>query len=515
MRTSTTAAGIVMNTDSNDRSYGRILKTTFIMGVSSVITTILGIVRVKIIALMLGPSGMGLTGIYMTITSVVTAVSGMGIRESGVRQIAEAAGTGDCDRISRTAGSLRRAALLSGIAGLIGLLLLSGKVSELTFGSRDHGYDIALLSLATLFGAVSGGQTALIQGMRRVRDLAKVTVLGALMGTISSVPVIYFWGESGIASYLVIVAATGVLTSWWFSRRIASVTPSMSWNEALSEAKPLMRLGSALMLGALLTPCTQYLVRTFIVRNEGLSAAGIYHASTTLSVIYVHVILNAMITDFYPRLSQASNDNTLCRSLINDQIEVGLLLAVPGILAIMTFTPLVITVLYSTQFMAAVDILRWQILGVMLQVVAWPMGFMLRAKGRGKMFLSTELFASAVNLTLSWGGLAYFGLVGIGMAYFGMNVCYVILIYLIDRKYFQFSLEKLNIQLLTGVTIMTVTVFLTPLLVSMKMSIITNTCIVLIASVYSFKTLVERVDSKTSGLLLKIRRLLTFRTGDT
>jgi len=498
------------NAQKTDPSYRGILKSTFIMGASSVITTILGIVRVKAIALILGPSGMGLTGIYMTITSMASAVSGMGIRESGVRQIAEAFGTGDGQRVSRTATSIRRAALLSGIAGSLGLLVLSGRASEFTFGNALHRHDIALLSLATLFGAVSGGQTALIQGMRRVRDLAKVSMIGALMGTVCSIPIVYYFGRKGIASYLVVVAATGILTSWWFSRRITLATVTSGWRESLSEAKPLLKLGSALMLGALLTPCTHYLLRTFIVRFEGLGAAGVYHASTMLSVIYVHVILNSMITDFYPRLSAGSHDNAFCRSLINDQIEVGLLLAVPGILAIMTYTPLVIAIFYSSEFMGAVDILRWQILGVMLQVVTWPMGFMLRAKAKGKLFFYTELFANVLNLGLSWLGLVYFGLVGIGMAYFGMNLIYLILIYMIDRSNFQFTLAVVNVRLLAGFALATGIVFITPQYLSQTMYMVANTCIALLAAGYSIRTLAEKTDITSSQLLLKIRTKLSF-----
>ena len=493
-------------TESTGSPHRRILKSTFIMGGASVITTLLGILRVKVIALLLGPSGMGLTGIYVTITSLASTISGMGVRESGVRQIAEALGTDDQLRISRTVTSLRRAAVLSGFAGLCLLFFFSADVSRLTFGNSQRSYDIALLSLATFFGAVSGGQTALIQGMRRVGDLAKLSMIGALMGTVFSIPIIYYFGERGIASYLVVVAATGILTSWWYSRRIQVPAVTLGWKASLSEAKPLLKLGLALMLGALMTPCTHYLLRTFIIRHDGLSAAGVYHASTTLSVIYAHVILNAMITDFYPRLAAAAHDDNLCKSHINDQVEVGLLLVVPGVLTIMTFTPFVIAVFYSSQFMAAVDIFRWQILGVMLQVVTWPMGFMLRAKGNGLLFFWTELFSNLVNLSLSWIGITYFGLVGIGMAYFGMNLTYLALIYIIVKINYGFSFSMENFRLLAIFAFATGIVFLAPQYFSKNISMVIDTGIAGLAGTYSLKKLwVKSGNNALSGVLLKIR----------
>ena len=109
-------------------SYRRILKSTFIMGGSSVFNTLLGIVRTKVVAVILGPSGVGLAGIYVTVSNLISTLSGLGIGESGVRQIAGAHGTGDDTVVARTILSIRRVALLSGVAGL-SMLLFSAAAS--------------------------------------------------------------------------------------------------------------------------------------------------------------------------------------------------------------------------------------------------------------------------------------------------------------------------------------------------------------------------------------------------
>ncbi len=484
----------------------RILKSTFIMGGSSVVTTILGIVRIKIIAMILGPSGVGLTGIYQTMISMVSSVSGMGVRESGVRQIAGAMGTGDYERISRTVISVRRTALFTGLAGLCLMFFLSGSLSQFTFGSSDRATDLALLSAAIFFAAVSGGQTALIQGMRRIGDLAKLSMLGALLGTVFSVPIIYVFGERGIPSYLLIVFGTAVLTSWWYSSKIKMPTVALDWRDFLVETKPLLKLGLALMLGSLMSPFTQYLLRVLVVRQEGLGSAGVYQASTTLSVIYVSVILNAMVTDFYPRLSAAATDLRECKSLINHQIEIGILLAVPGILAILTLAPVVITLFYSSKFLPAVDILRWQILGVVLQVVTWPMGFMLRASGDGRTFLWTELFANGMLLSFAWFGIAHFGLPGIGMAFFGMNLFYWFLIQLIIGAKYKFRLTAVNFRLLALSALATGIVFAAPDLFPRKAGLIVSSCITLAVGTYSLRTLMVKAGiDAPANLLMKMK----------
>jgi enterobacterial common antigen flippase len=484
----------------------QILKSTFIMGGSSVINSLLGIARTKVIALLLGPSGMGLTGIYITITNLVSTFSGMGIGESGVRQIAGALGSTNPEIVSKTIRTVRKMALLTGGVGLAAMFLLRTHISNITFGNSGHSYDVALLSFTIFFGAVSAGQTALIQGMRRIGDLAKVSIFGAVLGTAVSIPVVYIMGERGIAAYLIMVSAMSFLASWWYSSRIDVVVAEMSWRESFAEARPLLKLGLALMLGSLMAAGTQYLLRVIVVRSLGLSAAGAYHASTTLALVYVGIILNAMLTDFYPRLSSVADDHPLCRSLINKQIEIGVLLAVPGILAIMTFAPFVIVIFYSAKFVLAVDILRWQILGVLLQVVSWPMGFMLRAKGDGKLFLLTELFANIMHLSLAWIGITHFGLTGIGIAFFIMNILYWLAIFMVITFKYGFSFESKVTQLLVAFTLGTAVVFLTPYFLPKMFYLLTNGLVTVSIGLFSLWQLCDKGSSEMiPGLFLKIK----------
>jgi Polysaccharide biosynthesis protein. len=98
-------------------TYGQILKSSAVIGGSSMLNIIIGIIRTKAMAMLLGPSGVGLMGLYGSITDLTISVAGMGINSSGVRQIAEAVGSDDTERIARTAAVLRRISILLGVLG--------------------------------------------------------------------------------------------------------------------------------------------------------------------------------------------------------------------------------------------------------------------------------------------------------------------------------------------------------------------------------------------------------------
>src|SRR5207244_4487802 len=142
--------------------------------------------------MLLGTAGFGLMGLYSSIADLTQSIAGMGINNSGVRQIAEAVGTGEAKRIARTTTVLRRISVFLGLLGALVLLVFCRPISQLTFDTPERAGAVALLSLVILFRTIANGQGALIQGMRRISDLAAANVLAAVLGTAIAIVLVYF-----------------------------------------------------------------------------------------------------------------------------------------------------------------------------------------------------------------------------------------------------------------------------------------------------------------------------------
>lgn len=486
-------------------SFGQILKSSALIGASSVLNIGIGIVRTKAMALLLGPAGMGLMSLYSSIADLAQAIAGMGINSSGVRQIAAAVGSGETERIAKTATVLRRTAVVLGLLGGTLLVLFSRQVSTLTFGNDQHAGAVALLSLAVCFSAIAGGQTALIQGMRRIADLARMGVLGALFGTVIGIPLVYFLREKGIVPALVGVAAMSILTSWWYSRKVEIQPAAMSGTEVRREAVALLKLGFAFMASGFLTMGAAYAVRLIVLRKVSFEAAGLYQSAWALGGLYVGFILQAMAADFYPRLTAVSKDNSECNRLVNEQAQISLLLAGPGVIATLTFAPVVIALFYSAKFGAAVVILRWICLGMTLRVIAWPMGFILVAKGEQTLFLCADFVAALVHAGLAWLCVARFGLVGAGAAFFGLYVWHGLFVYFIVHWLSGFRWSAANRK--TGLVFLSLiaAVFCGFYVLPLWLATGLGTLAALLSGVYSIRVLVNLVSAER--LPAPIRRL--------
>ena len=113
------------------------------------------------------------------------------------------------------------------------------------------------------------------------------------------------------------------------------------------------------MISGLLTMGAAYAVRILVLHDEGVEAAGLYQAAWAISGLYVTVVLQSMGTDFYPRLAGVIQDSAAVTRLVNEQTQVSLLLAGPGVIATITFSHLVVIAFYSVEFTAAPGLMRW------------------------------------------------------------------------------------------------------------------------------------------------------------
>lgn len=432
---------------SRPRTYGQIIKSSVLIGGASVANLALGIIRTKAIALILGPAGVGLFGLYGSIVDLARSVAGMGITSSGVRQIADAVGTGDHHQIGKTVMTLRRVTVLLGALGASLVALLCQPISRLTFGDSSHDVAIALLALVVFFSIVSAGQLALVQGMRRIADLARANVIGGLCGTVFSILIVYFFNKGGVVPALVCVSAMGIFTSWWFARKVKVERVAMKLTDLSQEVSTLLKLGFVFMASGFMGMGVAYMVRALVLRQMGEEAAGFYQAAWTLGGLYVGFILEAMGADFFPRLASVARDNHQCNRFVNEQAEVSLLMAGPGVIGTLTFAPLIIQLFYSSRFGPSVELLRWICLGMILRVASWPMGFILLARNSTRAYFWTEFASYSIQVLLVGWFVAVFGLKGAVIAFFGQYVFYWFLIYIVVRSVSGFRWSSANKRL--------------------------------------------------------------------
>ena len=408
------------------------------------LSMIIGIVKVKVLAVLVGPAGIGLMGLYQNIMGMASKAASGGLDRSGVRQVAASAD--DAETLSIIRRALWLGNLILGVLGIAILWLLREPLSQWVFGDTVHAGDVAWLGAGLMLTLMAGSQTALLQGLRRINELAKVSVLSALVGALVGILAVYLLGKDGVLWFVLTAPAANFLLASYYAARIQRQQVPFDLAGIQQQWLAMLKLGMPLVSAGLLTLATQLAVRAIVQREFGLEGAGYFQAAWAISFTYIGFVLNAMAMDYYPRLTMAISDHERAEELVNEQAEMALLLAGPMLMAMITFAPWVILLLYAESFSPAAEILKWQVLGDIFKVASAPIVFIFLATGRGSVVIGIQLVWSAAYLGPLVLGIPEFGLVTAGIGFYAAYLVYFAVVTIVANKLTGFKLAKRNWQ---------------------------------------------------------------------
>jgi O-antigen/teichoic acid export membrane protein len=415
-------------------SHRQILRATSIIGGSSLVNIVLGLVRMKAAALLLGPFGVGLVGLFQSLMSTAAVVASLGFGTAGTRQIAEAKARGPAALRTAELAFALGTLLLTVIAG-VAIWLLRSKLALLVLDDARMAGPVGWLAIGVALSVIGGSQSAFLAGVRRIRDVALVTIVSAVVGSIAAIAALFALGVEGIAWFVIAMPVTTALVGAAFVLRVPRPGGGRSQPRDIArEWRLLVQLGAAFSVAGIAALGAQLGVRILIQRHLGTEALGLFQASWVIAMTYVGFVLQAMATDYYPRLSGIVADHPAARRIVNEQSEVALFLGGPILIAMIGGAPWIIHLLYSAAFVPAAGLLRWQIAGDVLKLASWPLAYVLLAAGRGRAFMLTEVAAAAVFVFCTWLLLPLLGIEAAGVGYFAMYLFYFPVMYILAQR---------------------------------------------------------------------------------
>lgn len=420
-------------------SYRHILKYTGLFGSVQGLNIIVSLVRNKLVALLLGPDGMGLVALFNSVVSFVSQSTNLGISTSAVRHVSEMNERANSEAIRRYVGVVRCWCLLTGLLGMAICMVASPLLDKFTFTWGDHTLHFLLLSPMILLTAMAGGEVAILKGMHQLKRLAKSQVYTLLASLAITVPIYYFFGQSGIVPVLVLVALASLVSTLLYSVRVCPYR--LSEMKAVGEGLPMVKLGVAFMVSGIAGSGAEMLIRTLLNRMADLPTLGLYNVGYMLTFTYAGMVFSAMETDYYPRLSAVNGDEGRESLLANRQMEVSVLLVSPMVVAMILLLPVLIPLLFSGSFSAVVPMAQVAILSMIWKSVTLPIAYIPLARGDSKMFMVLESSYYVVLVALVVVGYQYYGLYGTGLALLFAHVFDLLIEYATARFRYGFKVS--------------------------------------------------------------------------
>lgn len=390
----------------------KVLKTIGLFSGAESLKIICSVVKMKLVALWLGATGVGLFGIFNSSLETISILTGLGLRESGVRAVAR--NRDNAGMLKRMAASLRGWCAMSGAIGALIVCALAPWLSLFFF--KDYGYwwQFMILAAALLFNSLANGEQAILQGTDTLKSLAKAAAAGSLVGLALSIPMFRYMGDESVVFSILVYSLSILFFLYIFRRRdIAYKIPDRG---EIKDGKPFVKLGGYMAVASFATSLAQMLFMSWLNRDASTAEVGYFQAGNALVFRYTSLIFGAVGLEFYPRM--AAQNGSAHRMSVFVSHEIGLLLKIftPLLVMFLICRRWIVQLLYSSDFEVILPFISIAIFTVVLRSVSACMAYCIIAKGDGKTYLLTESLDAVFGLILNIVLYRVWGLLGLGVA---------------------------------------------------------------------------------------------------
>lgn len=441
-----------MSDEGKRSSYTSILKATSLFGGVQAFKAFIGIISTKVVALLLGPEGVGISTLLSSGLDVVGGFTSLGITKSSVRDIAEADASGDRNRVDSTVSAVRRMVFLTGLLGMLAVLMLCRPLSLLSFGNYSYAVSFAILSVVMLISQLSEGQSSLLQGFRRLKELAAVSVTSSVVSLLITTPLYWWLGVDGIVPASIAASLSVLLINHYFVRRIRIRHIRMTWKETFYKARVILNMGVAFSVAAILAKASAFALKSFMSAFGGTESVGLYSAGCSIGSACVGMIFAAIGKDFFPRLSAASSNTEESFRIVNRQGEIATIILLPLIVLRLFFSPLIIKMFFAPGFVLASEYSIWAASGDIFKLASFLIVYQMIARGDSKYYIINEVVAVAYSLLLDMLFFCLFGLEGLGVSYTLGCFLYALQVYIVTHKRYGYTISKEYFRILIPYT---------------------------------------------------------------
>jgi O-antigen/teichoic acid export membrane protein len=384
-------------------------------------------VALKLIALTMGPYGVGL---FAQIRQLWQTSVTIGSINSGTAVIQGVSSKSDVEKIAYV-NSIFWLVTIVNISVSLLVYYLSGDISKyfLNDNSFNNQLVIERLSLASFFGVYLIFFSSILNGYHAIGYYSLVTTTSAFFLMALSWPILTYTNNPAENLILMLIISELLALLICILLVIKKKMLCISWHiNSLNFGfiKDFFKTSSALLVTGLVSMIGLLWIRTLIIETYGLYGAGIFDAAWLFCMTYVLIITKSFGAYFLPKLS-CTLDSNQRNLLINEGVRVVILIATPLIVAMISFKPMIITLLYTNEFNESLQIMQWMLIADFFKIISWLLAFtMIAFKDVRAFFWSEVVFSGLLLLGMYFSIVWVGGYEGIGKTFLIVSFSYMI-----------------------------------------------------------------------------------------
>ena len=413
----------------------KLIKTSFYTSISTAVTFVSGFIVTKFVAVKIGPAGLTYVGQYQNTIAIIAMLSTLAVTTGVIKYLAEhKEDTAKKNKVISTAFFI---ILLSSVIISAFVLFCSEFLSSIVFKTGDFSEVFFLYGFFVVIFALNALTAAVYNGLKEIKYLTTVNIIGSLTGVFFTVVFAYKMGVKGVLiannfTALIILSVNAIILH---RKKYFQFQPSLlNWDA--KAAKLLLGFTVMGIVSGLVMPMSQIFIRNHIITSFSATEAGWWQAVTRISDYYLAFITTVLSVYYLPRLSEIKKTPELTH-----EIKQGykIVLPVVGLMALTmwVFRLSIIHILFSKEFLPMAPLFTFQLLGDFFKIGSFLLGYILIAKADVRLFIVSEVLFSASLVLLSYFFIDKYGVIGSTYAFCLNYGLYWIAMIFITRKYFK------------------------------------------------------------------------------
>lgn len=392
-----------------------------------------GFLTSKFIALYVGAEGLALVGNLRDFVSSAQAFSTLGIYNGIIKYVAEFK-----KNVKELSKTLSTALLLGGISTLVVSLICFFFAKDLSLiifkQENNYAFVIQIFAIALPFYALNLFLIAVINGFSKFKTIILFNIFGQLLSALITLFLIWKKNTEGALMAVVIAESVLILVTVLGILKRRSILPLIKIkNFDTGFIKKFGAYSGMTLFSAIVIPLVAFLIRSYIIDNEGLQDAGLWEAMNRISKYYLLFVTTLISLYILPRFVEIDTKQGFRDEVFNFYKTIIPIFGV-GLIIIYFLRNIIIQVLLSEEFNPVTDLFFWQLLGDFVKILSVVIAYQFIAKKMFWHYIITETFSVIILYFSSIYLIDMYGIKGANMAHFVNYILYFVVILVVFNK---------------------------------------------------------------------------------
>ena len=407
-------------------------RVSFLNGLSTVVKMITGLVSIKVISVIIGPAGVALLGQLNNFSSILLIIANGGINSGITKYISEH--SEEKEKYNYYLGTgFWITMVFSLITGMV-LLLGAGYFSRTILNDDKYILVFYIFGGTIIFYALNALLVSVINGFKDYTRYLQASLLGSFVGLAFTVTLSVKFGIMGaLISSITFQSVVFLLTLFivrkapWFK-----VKQFVKQYDSATAGK-LSHYAIMALVSAITVPGSQLFVRGYITKVQSIHQAGLWEGVNRMSIMYLFVIMTSLSVYYLPRLAELRTRNEIRNEILN-VYKLMIPFLVVSVTIIYLCRDLLIQLLFTSEFNGMHSLFEFQLVGDVLKMCGWVLGYVLIAKAMTKVYIFMELLNFFNSVVLGMFFVDRFGSYGATISYALVHCIYLVIMMVILRK---------------------------------------------------------------------------------